>query len=99
VGRGHRESDEYGVKDVSEAFALDRHRRPGRHADGKRVGKLVGENSNGLGRMDLVAVGLASRASRRSTSIGGTEEKEIFRGHRGGRGSEGEPTSKSDRCQ
>jgi hypothetical protein len=36
--RGYYESNKYGVEGVCEAFTLDRHRHPRRHANGKGAG-------------------------------------------------------------
>jgi hypothetical protein len=53
-----------------EAFALDCHRRPGRRANGKRAGKLVGEDGSGLGRMDLVAAARDPVGDKEQTTLG-----------------------------
>jgi hypothetical protein len=67
---GCRESDKYGVGGVREAFALDRHRCPRHHANGKGPGKLIGEDGSGLGRTDPVAVARDPAGDKEQTASG-----------------------------
>jgi hypothetical protein len=55
---------------IREAFALDRHKRPGHHVNGKVAEKLIGEDGDDMGRMDPVAIAWVSTSDKEQTTSG-----------------------------